>query len=199
MKTITVLFLFFLPFVTISQNEIKKNSFNHVVSIAKGDLNKDGMIDSAVVSQDTIHHLAPYRLEIFFTDSNGKKTLFLQTDKAIEAQYPYGKEQHIYGNGFDKISIHKGVLWIETGLIRGHFEHKFRFQNDTFELIGYTKGNSDGQGKLYLIDFNLMTGKRIEKIEYYSSNKASEIIEKTVKLKPLPKLKDFEQYSNELF
>lgn len=191
--------MFFLPIATISQNEIKKTSFNHIVSIVNGDLNKDGIFDSAVVSQDTIHQQAPYRLEIFFANSKGKKTLFLQTDKAIQAQFPYGKEKNIYGNGLDKISIHKGVLWIETGLIRGHFEHKFRFQNGTFELIGYKKVNSDGNGKMYFIDFNLMTGKRIEKIEFYSSNEASNVIEKTIKLKPLPKLVDFEQYGNDFY
>ncbi len=199
MKYLKYIFIILIPLKAFSQNTVVENKFNAVVSYFKGDLNKDQILDSAVVTQDTLNEFAPYRLEIFFFEKNGKKTLVLQTDKAIQAQFPNGKEQHMYGNGFDQISFHKGVLWIETGLIRGHFEHKFRFQNGNFELIGYTYGNSDGLGKLYINDFNLMTGKYIEKIEYYSSDEASEVVVRTIKLKPLPNLKDFEQYSNELY
>jgi hypothetical protein len=197
MKT---LFFFLIPcFPFFSQIDASNLHFNTLISVVYGDLNQDNIPDIAMVTQDTLNENAPYRLEIFFTQENGDKKLIVRTDKAIEAQFPNGREQHIWGNGFDKLSIQKGVLWIENELIRGHFEHKFRYQNNQFELIGYSYGNSDGLGKLYLIDFNLSTGKRIETIENYSSDTLEERKEKTIKLYPLPDLQHFEPYSNELY
>ena len=41
-------------------------------------------------------------------------------------------------------------------------EHKFRYQNVRFELIGFSYANVE-HGILQLIDYNLSTGRRIEK------------------------------------
>ena len=192
-------FLLLSPFTTSSQIDQTELSFTELVSTAYGDINNDGIMDIAMVTQDTLNEFAPYRLEIFFTQVNGDKKLIVHTEKAIQPQFPNGRDQHTWGNGFGELSIHNGVLWIESGLIRGHFEHKFRYQNNKFELIGYTYVNSDGLGKMYLIDYNLSTGKRIETIDHYSSHEPEERVEKIIKLNPLPDLLNFEQYSNELY
>ena len=65
--------------------------FDYTVSTAHGDLNKDGILDFVIVTQDTASNFGPYRLEIFFTLANGDKKLIVQTDKAIEKQYQNGK------------------------------------------------------------------------------------------------------------
>lgn len=192
-------FLLLAPFTTFCQNDQVELSFNNLVSLVYGDMNNDGVMDVAMVSQDTINEFAPYRLEIFFTQKNGDKKLIISTDKAIQPQFPNGRNQYTLGNGFGELSIHNGVLWIESSLTRGHFEHKFRYQNNTFELIGYSYVNSDGLGKMYLVDYNLTTGKRIETLNYYSTDKPEEQVEKIIKLNPLPNLLNFEQYSNALY
>lgn len=105
------------------------------------------------------------------------------------------KRNSYLGNGFDRLSIPNGVLWTETAFIRGHMEHKFRYQNNKFELIGYTYVNSDGLvGKMYLVDYNLSTGRRIEILDCYDSEEPEGRVEKIIKLNPLPDIFNFEQY-----
>ena len=174
------------------------NSFNDVISRVEGDLNKDGIIDLAIVKQDTLHEKAPYKLEIFFGQENGDLKLIVSTTKAIQPQFPNGREQHMWGNGFGGLSIHNGVLWIETEFIRGHMEHKFRYQNNSFELIGYSYVNADF-GTIKIVDYNLSTGKRIEKEGEISSDEYTITVDKVIKLNPLPKLDEFEPYANDLF
>ncbi|UKN02037.1 hypothetical protein K6119_00725 [Paracrocinitomix mangrovi] len=189
-----ILILSSIAFISFGQD-----NFNVVVSTAVGDLNKDGIADLVLVTQDTAQDNAPYKLEVFFTTSSGDKSLIVSTTKAIDPQYPNGKEGFLSGDGFYQVAIINGVLWIEMELLRGHFEHKFRFQNNHFELIGYTYVSSDGLGKMYFIDYNLSTGKRIEKVEDYASDEILEYTEKVVKLKELPKLEDFQPLMNKLY
>ena len=184
------------PFL-LAQQMPTKDAFTHEVSRAKGDLNKDGLADLVVVTQDTLADKAPYRLQVFFTQPDKSRKLVVSTTQAIEPQYPNGRVHHFYGNGFGQVSIHSGVLWIECGLIRGHFEHKFRYQKGNFELIGYTYVNSDGLGFMSTVDFNLSTGNRIEQKINYTNDEVVENTKEKVVIKPLPKLQDFKPGENE--
>lgn len=158
-----------------------------------GDLNKDQRADYVLVTQDTLQDTAPYRLQVFFAQADGSHKQVVSTDKAIRPEFPNGRAKHTWGDGFAQLSIHSGILWIEMGLIRGHYEHKFRFQNGHFELIGYTYVNSDGLGTIYSTDFNLSTGVHIHKKEPYglSGEKASTETKKML-LRPLPALETFD-------
>ncbi|RZL47701.1 MAG: hypothetical protein EOP00_11225 [Pedobacter sp.] len=176
----------------------KSKGFTHMVMQVKGDLNKDGLADLAIVKQDTLADTSPYRLQVFFAKPNGEYKLIVSSTKIIDAEYPSGKGYARSDAGFDKIAIKNNVLTIINQLTRGSFSHKFRYQNGNFELIGFTQTYSDGQGTLTYEDFNLSTGIRIYKAERYDTG---DVItnKKTKKLiRPLPKLQDFVPFENEL-
>ncbi|PHR36734.1 MAG: hypothetical protein COA38_01550 [Fluviicola sp.] len=193
---IIILVLFAAILVQLNaQEETKTPTFDFIASSSQGDLNKDGILDLVIVTQDTVSNFGPYRLEIFFTQVNGDKKLILQSDQAIDVAYPDGKDGWLYGNDFEQVTIHNGVLWIEVGFLRGHMEHKFRYQNDHFELIGYSCANVSS-GHLTTIDYNLSTGQRIEK-KCRIDQDLKLVSDAIIKLNPLPSLEDFTPYTNE--
>lgn len=196
MTKFIILFPLFFSAIIFAQ----KNNFNKTITKVKGDLNKDGLVDYVQVSQDTVSTTAPYKLEIYFAETNGNFKKIVSTTKAIDAQYPDGKNGYYNGNSFYKIDIVKGVLSIQNELIRGNFEHKFRYQNGNFELIGFSQVYSDGQGTMGKIDFNLSTGIRIKTTEPYGEDDFPKTnSKKKIVIKPLPKLQDFAPFENEYY
>lgn len=165
----------------------------------EGDLNKDSLPDKVIVTQDTVHENAPYRLQVFFKEPSGQYKLIVTSTKIIEPQYPDGRDGYSTGNRFGEVSIKKGILGIRFDLLRGNYEHKFRFQKGNFELIGYSEFYSNGQGEASTIDFNLSTGVRIEKLERYDTDKLLSQKTKKILIRPLPKLQDLVPGENELY
>jgi hypothetical protein len=183
----------FIILLTIT-NFVFAQKFNVPVSNVKGDLNKDGLEDIVIVTQDTISQIRPYKLEIYFTQPDGKKKLIVSTIKAIE---PGGDDNNY--NSFDTIAINNGVLSIDEQLLRGHYTHKFRFQNGSFELIGYSEGGSDGNDNCSYVDFNLSTGIRTEEDQSCSTDKIISSKKRKVMIRPLPKLQNFEPNDSDLY
>jgi hypothetical protein len=179
-----------IAFVFLSTNLFAQN-FTHLVLQAKGDLNGDGLADSAVVKQDTLAETFPYMLQIYFAQVKGEYKLTVSSSKIIPAQFPEGKDGYRTGQGFDSIVIKNNTVTIKHQLLRGHFNHKFRYQNGNFELIGFSQVYSDGLGKMYQTDFNLSTGVRTYKEQRYDTDKI--LINRKEKkwIRPLPKLQDF--------
>lgn len=191
------LFLFALLFSAIL---CAQNNFNKEITKVKGDLNKDGLIDYVQVLQDTASETAPYKLEIYFAENNGNFKKIVSATKAIDAQYPEGRNGYQNGNSFYEITITKGILSIHNELIRGNFEHKFRYQNGNFELIGFSEVYSDGQGTMGTIDFNLSTGIRIKTTEPYGDDDFPKTnTKKKIIIKPLPKIQDFAPFKTEYY
>lgn len=177
-----------------------QNNFTKEITKVKGDLNKDGLIDYAQVLQDTVSETAPYKLEIYFAETNGTFKKIISTIKAIDPQFPEGRNGYYNGNSFYEITIIKGILSIHNELIRGNFEHKFRYQNGNFELIGFSQVYSDGQGTMGMIDFNLSTGIRIKTTEPYGEDDFPKTKNQTkIMIRPLPKLQDFTPFKTEYF
>ncbi|NHM02597.1 hypothetical protein [Flavobacterium difficile] len=199
MKNIFLISLFLFEICMFSQNKNVKANFNVKIKEVKGDLNKDNLTDKVVVTQDTINEKSPYKLEIFFAKPNGDFKSIVASTKIIEAQYPEGRVNYNTGNGFSDITIKKGVLIVRFELVRGYFEHKFRFQNGNFELIGFYEVYSNGQGVITTTDFNLSTGIRIEKAERYDNDEVISSTKKKIVISPLPKLQDVEPFENELY
>jgi len=186
-----ILSLFLYPLLSNGQ----QSHFNHTIMEVSGDLNKDNLPDKAIVLQDTLNRDHPYKLQVFFKKPDGKFKLIIESTKAIE---PYIPSNHD-GYSFDRITIKKGILSIECSLLRGHYAHKFRYQNENFELIGFSNGGSDGRGTVSTVDFNLSTGIRIEKSERYDIDKKLTNHTKKVLIRPLPKLQDIVPLENEYY
>lgn len=178
----------------------QKDNFNKEITKVKGDLNKDGLIDYVQVLQDTVSDTSPYKLAIYFAETNGNSKHILSSVKAIDPAFPEGKKGYQTGNAFSEITIKKGVLSINNELLRGHYEHKFRYQNGNFELIGFSEVYSDGQGTMGTIDFNLSTGIRIKKTEPYDEDDFPVTnTQKKILIRPLPKLQDFAPFTTEYY
>jgi hypothetical protein len=184
---------------SFAQAHTSKFNFDYKIMEIVGYLNKDNLPDKVIVTQDTIHENAPYRLQVFFKEPNGQSKLIVTSTKIIEPQYPNGRNGYTTGNGFSDVTINKGILSVNFELLRGHFEHKFRFQDKNFELIGFSKVYSDGLGVMTTTDFNLSTGIRIEKLEDYETGKVLSKKKKKILIRPLPQLQDITPMENELY
>lgn len=197
------LLLFFIaslmPALMYGQSGNNKPNFNRIITTVKGDLNKDNLPDSVIVLQDTINEYRPYRLKIFFKTADNSYKLVIQNDSAIEVGLPNGKDGYLTGTMFSHINIKAGVLTINTELLRGYYEYKFRYQNGYFALIGFTEVYSDGLGFMTTSDFNLSTGTLVEITERYDTNKIIGNTKKKIKVSPLPDLKKFTPHSTTLY
>ena len=182
-----------------AQTDTTNYHFDNKIMEVAGDLNKDNLPDKVIVTQDTLNENAPYRLQVFFKEPSGQFKLIVTSTKIIEPQYPNGRNGYRTGNGFSDVTIKNGVLSVNFELLRGHFENKFRFQNEYFELIGFSEVYSDGQGVMTTTDFNLSTGIRIEKSERYDTDKVLSNTKKKILIRPLPKLQDVTPMENELY
>ena len=199
MKNIILKCLLLFQICTFSQNRSSKDNFSLNVAEVKGYLNKDNLIDKVIVTQDTMNEKSPYKLEVFFAKPSKDFELIVSSTKIIEAQYPDGRDGYKTGNRFSDITIKKDVVSINFELLRGHFEHKFRFQKGNFELIGFSEVYSDGRGIMTTTGFNLSTGIRIEKSERYDTDKVFSSTKEKILIRPLPKLQDVEPFENELY
>jgi hypothetical protein len=173
--------------------------FSREVKRVTGDLNNDGREDLALVTQDTTADTGPYRLQILFRQPDGHYKLAVSTEDAIDPAFPDGRNGYRTGNDFDDITIINGVVTISVQLLRGHYEHKFRYQNGNFELIGFAESGSDGVGTCSSVDFNLSTGVRHEKDERCDTDQVIRNVQKKVMIRPLPRLQDFQPLQSELY
>lgn len=199
MKQILIILLTVLQVNSFAQSDTTRYNFDHIIMTVAGDLNKDNLPDKVVVIQDTLSETAPYQVQIFFKEKSGDYKLVTASSKVIEPQYPEGKGGYITGNGFGDVTIRDGILSIKFQLLRGHFEHKFRFRNGNFELIGFYMVNANGIGEMTTTGFNLFTGIRVEKTERSDNGKIISSTRKKIWIRPLPKLQDLVPMENEFY
>ena len=199
MKHLILLIFLLSQLHTSAQNNLTNYNFNYLIIEVNGDLNKDNLPDKVIVTQDTLNDYAPYRLQIFLQEPDGEFKLFVTSTQLIEPQFPNGRDGYRNGTGFSDVTIIKGVLSVNVELIRGHFEHKFRFQNGNFELIGFSEVYSNGLGTIDIVDFNLSTGIRIEISQNYSTDKIISNKKKKILIRPLPKLEDVVPFDKDLY
>lgn len=133
-----------------------------IIGTTQGDLNKDDLMDIAVIVADTsetVEFDAPVYLGIYFKNSNGSYDLNIVSTTAILCMKCGG----VMGNPFAGIEITpKGILQIYHyggSVERWGYLDKYRFQNGAFYLIGhmYTESSPDSP-KTKSTDTNLITG-----------------------------------------
>ena len=138
-------------------------------------------------------------MQIYFKDSLGKFKIVTSTTKLIESTFKPSSDYFQKGVLFSNLKIVKGILIVSIDLLRGHYEHKFRYQNGNFELIGFSIISSDAVGNVESTDFNLSTGIRIVKKGRIEEDKMKVIYKGKIFLKPLPKLKDVVPFEKEYY
>lgn len=170
MRRLLLINFILFHFFANSQKTNVKEIYNFKITEVKGDLNNDKLDDKVIVVQDTINEFGPFKLEIFFANPNGVYESIATSTKIIAPQYPNGRDGFLSGNKLENITIKKNILIVNYGLLRGHFQHKFRFQNGNFELIGYSATYLNDPQIIRIIDFNLSTGIRFEKLANVGSD-----------------------------
>ncbi|MBL8003944.1 MAG: hypothetical protein JNL36_02500 [Candidatus Kapabacteria bacterium] len=163
-----------------------------------GDLNKDEMMDLALIVADTredVEFDTPVYLGIYFKNAKGSYDLNVVSTTAMLCFKCGG----VMGNPFAGIEITpKGILQIHHyggSVERWGYIDKYRYQNGAFHLIGhtYTESSPDSP-KTKSTDTNLLTGDQ-EIIEDPNIASKKDNVKKTrskVKVKPL---KTIDSYS----
>ena len=191
--------IFILGNMSIAQT--KNNYFEKQVVVA--DINGDNIKDVIQVYQDTINPKGVYRLEISLAeiDSVGK-TEIVVTEKAIKSDFPDAEtidDRFWSGEMFDKIEVKNNILKIQFNLTRGYYFHKYKFNGENFDLIGFYKTESDGHQYTEIINYDLLSGERKTTTERFDINQKPKIKIETIKLNQLPKLGEFTPLENELY
>lgn len=130
-----------------------------------GDLNKDGISDIAAVIEATAHAEgeAPARaLVIAFGNQDGSYTLSINAPNAILKS----DEGGIWGDPLESIAIDRGSVLIKFyggSNWRWYGTYRFRYQDDTWYLIGATTGSfHTATNETEESDYNLITGDYIQ-------------------------------------
>jgi hypothetical protein len=148
--------LFFLILI-LSTNYLtaqEESNFNHLVLTRVGHLNKDKVLDSITIKQDTVNKFRPYILEIYLSKRKVGKILSISTDKAITPEYFQGSNGMEKEKSFSDIEIRNYILTIKHDRENEHKEHSFRLRGNKFKLIKYYSIKSDNFGKIYYETIN---------------------------------------------
>ncbi|UGS22507.1 hypothetical protein [Flavobacterium channae] len=152
LKVIILIIIFSYNYLSAQQ----KNNFNHLILTRAGHLNKDKVLYSIVVKQDTLNIYKPYRLEIYLSNSNAGMFLTISTDKAITPDCYQGINGLQNEKIFSDIKIIDNVFIIKHNNLNEQKEHSFQLRGKKFKLIKYKSIKKDNLGKIYYetIDFN---------------------------------------------
>lgn len=162
-----------------------------------GDLNKDEMMDLALIVADTredVEFDTPVYLGIYFKNAKGSYDLNVVSTTAVLCMKCGG----VMGNPFAGIEITpKGILQIHHyggSVERWGYVDKYRYQNGAFHLIGHTYiESSPDSPKTKSTDTNLLTGDQ-EIIEDPNIASKKDNVKKTrskVKVNPLKTIDSF--------
>ena len=171
----TTLVAFFLLTTTKAQKGLVPAQYQSIAE-AYGDLNKDGIEEKVVVynvkeQEEEMNGID--RELIIFRRVAGAWTIWQRSLKAVGNSRDGG----MMGDPFQEVEVKNGVLLItEAGGSSWKWGHtdKYRYQNGSFELIGYN--NTYGKLCEYWadFDFNIMTGKIVFTKEYESCEEEGE-------------------------
>jgi hypothetical protein len=166
-QTAFVISTFFISHLLFAQTNPVPKQYRSIKEVA-GDLDKDGIAEKVIVynMSDKADETNGVDRELIIYKKQKEKWIIWQ--RSVNA-VGNSKDGGMMGDPFEDVEIKNGLLQIHqsggSSWKWGHVD-KYRFQNNRFELIGYTS-NSGKPCEYWLdIDFNLMTGKVVVKKEY---------------------------------
>ncbi|MBI1225809.1 MAG: hypothetical protein GC192_11280 [Bacteroidetes bacterium] len=176
-----------------------------VIGAAKGDLDKDGTPEKVIV-YDTPHQTdfgTERELHIF----KQKGSAWELWHKSVGAVLP-SQQGGVMGDPFEEVKVENGSLVISHfggSREKWHYTHRFRLQNNDWQLIGATANSGAPCDYFEDFDYNLSTGKinysktteDCEKSEEHPVTK-TEKKDFMVKLKSLPKMDGFHPGENKV-
>lgn len=150
---------------SFGQKSLIKTEFE-IIDEKTGDLDKDG-IDEKVIVYETNEKtdFGNVREIQILKNKSGKWVEWKKSKNAVLKN----EEGGMMGDPFQGIDIENGILKIHFfggSSWKWSFSDKYRFQNNQFELIGYTSTYFKLCEYWETDDFNLSTGKMISKKEY---------------------------------
>ncbi len=163
-----------------------------------GDLDNDGIEEKVVVYNTDRSSKNGIEREIHFFKKEGSSwKLWKKSNEGILESQMGG----VSGDPFRNVVIDNQILKVfHSGGSRSKWEteNKYRFQNQNFELIGYTQLVETPCSNKLLIDYNLSTGNAVLQKTLLECNDAlkltskKKVIDKKVthKISPLPNLHD---------
>ena len=201
-----ILFLLLALHLCASAQELKKvgKSIEELVpsgwtvTHAKGDLNKDGLPDMAIVAipdfeehlqkrdDDYVYNFNQPVLAIYFGTSQGEYRLWKQYDDVLEArESEYIDVNYQIGiNERGSLRIDKSVFAIAGSWSSEDLSYVYRFQNNDFYLIGMEENiKVRNTGENTLISYNYLTHKRQKVV----SNMFDENVKPKEKWSSIPK------------
>lgn len=196
-KKIILTTVLFLSVFVNGQEKSNEKAFDYLVRKASGDLNKDGFKDGVTIAMDTVHRSRPFKLEIFLGQPNGEFHSFFSSTKIIEPMYPPEKDGAHNGSQIPDLAIEDDKLQLDF-YIKGNSRYEFRLKDEKFELMYFTYSKYDGKSITEIV-FDLLTGEYSKKIEVLETSEITENTNKTVHIRPLPSLKGFKPFVNELY
>ncbi|HEX3022062.1 MAG TPA: hypothetical protein VHP81_06705 [Lachnospiraceae bacterium] len=168
-----------------------------VIRKAEGDLNKDKLIDIAVVIEYTVEHKPnhdeewfgqPRILFIIFKQKNGSYKLSVQSSNIIMRS----DEGGVFGDPFEGIKYSRGSIVISSyggSSWRWGFTSRYRFQNNGWYIIGETElSEYIHTGESKTIDTNCITGDQI--ITTIDKKGNRKVVNRNIGKKKLEKLQD---------
>jgi len=145
-------------------NNIHKNpdAVLEIISEALGDLDKDGIPEKVVIyNTDSVVDFGLVRALHIYKKEGDNWKVWRKSNTAIMKSNEGGASVE---DPFQNISIKNGILIITHqgggGPSMWSFTHKYRFQNNSFYLIGVSTEDNHYEDKT-VFDYNLSTGKAI--------------------------------------
>ncbi|MEO0877187.1 MAG: hypothetical protein AAFY48_21530 [Bacteroidota bacterium] len=181
-----------------SDNHINLPANLKMVAKAQGDLNKDGLNEQVFVVEpqttDQETGAAPARrLQIYHQVAENAWLLWQDIPGGVLPADAGG----ILGDPFQEVKVERGALVIDHfggSRIRWHYTHRFRWQNEQWQLIGATIVYGAPCDYWHTYDYNLSTDKVVGKWETENCD-TEETTEESFtfrhRIQPLPNLVGF--------
>lgn len=191
MKKTFIFLSLFLATQIFAQQQGNKNSFT-LIKQAIGDLNKDGLQDKIILSEDTSNAKRPLRLQIFFLGSDRK---FKSAFSSTEVFEPQNHEGENNSNQIPDIRVENNNLVISKEINGEKKEQTFRHNKGKFELISVFKIKSDENATIET-KTDLIAG-TITEITKKTGSKKSKKNQREITVNTLPTLDNIKSFNPE--